>query len=60
MAKFSGNRRPKPKPSPQSRLDGLAVFLQKVSTFSAPMDTVLSQAFRDESRMGPSARFFFG
>lgn len=58
MAKFSGNRRPKPKPSPQSRLDGLAVFLQKVSTFSAPMDTVLSQAFRDESRMGPSARFF--
>ena len=58
MAKFSGTRRPKPKPSPQSRLDGLAGLLKKVSTFSAPMDMVLSQAFRDESRLGSSARFF--
>lgn len=58
MAKYSGDRRPKPKQAPPSRLDGLAQLLQKLSAFSAPMDTVLSQAFRNEARLGSSARFF--
>jgi 16S rRNA (cytosine967-C5)-methyltransferase len=58
MAKFSGVRRPKPRQAAPSRLDGLAQLLQKLSTFSAPMDMALSQAFRDEARLGSSARFF--
>ncbi|MEY4082993.1 MAG: hypothetical protein RL483_362 [Pseudomonadota bacterium] len=43
---------------PPERLSLLAELLCRLSTFSAPMDSLLSQALKDQTRLSTSSRFF--